>query len=178
MSHFRSSACSSTVLASTLFIALALAGCSGGGGGPAAADTPTSPLAPMPPSVEFDSFGHLNSARETNAIDPLLGLREAASTVARRHSENMRDAGFFDHVDPQGRTVAQRLQQAGVPFRAAAENLARVSDAANPAAFAHQQLMASPSHRPNILNSRFQLVGVGVARQGDSYWITQVFIDP
>lgn len=153
---------------------LALVGCSGSGG----SDTPTSPLTPQPPAVESDSHTHLNAARVDHAVNPPLGLREAVSAVARRHSESMRDQGFFSHVDPQGRSVAQRLQEAGVPFRAAAENLAQVNHAANPAAFAHQQLMASSTHRPNILNERFQLVGVGVARQGETYWITQVFIEP
>jgi uncharacterized protein YkwD len=36
--------------------------------------------------------------------------------------------------------------------------------------------MQSSEHRPNILNPAFQLVGVGVARDGGSYWITQVFV--
>lgn len=174
MSH-RLSPSASSIIALGLAVTFALVGCSGGSG---ATDTPTSPLTPMPPAVELDSFGHLNEARQDHSVNPPLGLRAAASDVARRHSENMRDAGFFSHVDPQGRSVAQRLQEAGVPFRAAAENLAQVTHAGNPAAFAHQQLMASSSHRPNILNARFQLVGVGVARMGDSYWITQVFIEP
>jgi uncharacterized protein YkwD len=36
--------------------------------------------------------------------------------------------------------------------------------------------MASPPHRANILGERFTNVGVGVATDGESYWITQIFI--
>ena len=148
-----------------------VAACSNGGGA-----TPTSPGEPGPPQVEFDSYVLINDARTDHAIDPPLELREAIAQVARDHSRQMRDRGFFGHRDPQGRTVADRLAEAGVPYRVAAENLARTANIPNPAAWAHEQLMQSAEHRPNILNPDFDLVGVGVAREGSTYWITQVFV--
>jgi uncharacterized protein YkwD len=35
--------------------------------------------------------------------------------------------------------------------------------------------MNSTVHRQNILNRRFKHVGIGVARDGDAYWVTVVF---
>lgn len=157
-----------------LAAALLLVACSGGGGGAA----PTAPTgSPSTPQVEFDSFGLVNGAREENGVDPQLELRERIAEVARRHSDQMRVEGFFGHKDSQGRTVADRLSEAGIAFAVVAENLARVTNHPNPAAWAHEQLMASEEHRPNILSPAVSLMGVGVAREGDSYWITQIFID-
>lgn len=148
------------------------AACSGGGG----SATPTSPLAPSTAQLEFDSYGFVNSARSDNAVDPQLDLREAIARVAREHSEAMRDGGYFGHRDAAGQRVGERLADAGVTYRLAAENLAMVSNAANPAAWAHDRLMESAEHRPNILNPDFQLIGVGIARADDTYWITQIFV--
>ena len=38
--------------------------------------------------------------------------------------------------------------------------------------------MASQSHRKNILSPKYKLAGVGGARAGNTYWITQIFIKP
>jgi uncharacterized protein YkwD len=122
------------------------------------------------------SFQFVNDARAENQVDPLLELREALALVAREHSRRMRDQGFFSHRDPQGRTIADRLSEAGIGYRVAGENLARTTNISNPAAWAHEQLMQSDEHRPNILSPDFELMGVGVVRDGNSYWITQVYI--
>lgn len=127
--------------------------------------------------VETDLFVFLNQARQEHALGS-LGLDKAAQEVARGHSRSMRDQGFFGHVAPDGSTVEDRLRAAGVRFSMAAENVARVDNGFAPAAEAHQRLMNSPSHRHNILSGDFQLVGVGTARSGSTYWFTQIFIRP
>ena len=38
--------------------------------------------------------------------------------------------------------------------------------------------MASATHRDNIMDPRFELAGIGVARQGNVFWVTQIFIRP
>ena len=35
--------------------------------------------------------------------------------------------------------------------------------------------MKSPSHRSNILERRFRLIGVGVVRKNGQWWVAQVF---
>lgn len=151
--------------------------CGGGGGGEGG--SPTSPLVALTESdVEFQSFDLANQARQQNQIDQLLSLEDRLSEVARLHSEAMRDKGFFSHNDPNGGNLRSRLQSAGVSFSSAGENLAQVENAGNPASFAHSQLMNSDSHRSNILNESFAVMGVGVARQGNAFWITQIFVTP
>lgn len=160
-------------LALTASLAVVTA-CGGGGGGPAA---PTATLsAASEAEVEFRSYTLVNDSRRQQQVEPELDLEALLSSVARAHSEAMRDRGFYSHQDPQGRTVSARLREAGVSFTDAGENIALVDQAIDPAALAHSDLMGSDSHRANILDGGYQVIGVGVARSGNTYWITQVFV--
>lgn len=154
-------------------VLVALPACSSGG------DSPTEPGAggPSAASVEGSLYARLNAERR--AVDlPELMLDPVLSEVARRHSERMRDAGFFAHEDPSGSTPASRVGAAGVSFSLLGENLATVTGASDPASRAHGALMGNSEHRNNILEPRYTLVGIGAARSGDSYWMTQIFIRP
>ncbi len=128
--------------------------------------------------VGFLSLQLANEARSSQKVKPPLGQEPAASRVARIHSEAMRDEGFFGHTNSNGDGLRRRLDKAGVQYSAAAENLAEVHHKSRPAQLAHEQLMASASHRKNILSPQYKLAGVGVAKAGDTYWITQIFIKP
>lgn len=147
-----------------------------GGGGDAPAGPTASSNTPLEVEVEFRSYTLVNDSRREQAVQPLLDLEELISAVARGHSKAMRDQGFYSHRDPQGRTVSARLREAGVGFSDAGENIAFVDKAIDPAALAHDDLMASESHRANILSDGYRVIGVGVARSGDTYWITQIFV--
>lgn len=150
----------------------ALVACGGSGGGsPTAASLTVG-------DIEFQSLALINDSRAGEGL-AALGGDPAAAAVARAHSEAMRDGGFFGHSDPAtGHGLRQRLRAGGVSFSAAAENLVQVRHGGNPAGVAHAELMASSTHRENILDARFELAGIGVARSGDSYWLTQIFIRP
>ena len=140
--------------------------------------SPTEPARTSTAEVELGSYQLLNDARRQQGVQPQLALDESLSGVARSHSEAMRDQEFFGHLDSNGNMVDGRLRAAGVSFTLVGENLVRVSGSGNPAVSAHALLMASGGHRDNILSPDFQRVGVGAARRGDTYWITQVFIKP
>ena len=81
------------------------------------------------------------------------------NNVARKHSENMVDQGFFDHTDKMGKTVADRVSVGGYRVDVVGENLAYGQ---LNAMFAHENLMNSLGHRENILNGDYRYVGVGV----------------
>lgn len=156
-----------------LLLAVACAlGCSGSGSG---SDSPTSPQILDAASVESQSFQLINQARSDEGVSSLVFDNEL-SRIAREHSEAMRDQGFFSHRDPNGNGLRSRLRAGGVSFSAAGENLAVVSDTGNPAGVAHQQLLTSPEHRDVMLTKKFDQAGVGVARSGGRYWITQVYL--
>ncbi len=155
-----------------LGLVLALAACGDSSSGP------TDPAVITSTEVESQSFELANGARREQGVQPQLGLDGTVGGVARSHSEAMRDEGFFGHVDRNGDNVGDRLRRAGVSFSRAAENIVRLSDSSNPAVEAHATMMASRSHRDNILDPSFRLAGVGVAQRGDTCWITQIFIKP
>ncbi|HEX2254841.1 MAG TPA: CAP domain-containing protein [Thermoanaerobaculia bacterium] len=125
--------------------------------------------------AEIRSFNLLNEARR-EAGRPELIFDPAIAEVARRHSRRMRDEGFFEHIDPDGKGPAQRLSAAGIGFALVGENLATVTTRGDAARFAHGLLMDNAGHRANILDGRFTDVGVGVAQDGDTYFMTQVFV--
>lgn len=153
-----------------LLLLLPLAGCAGG-------SSPTEPGFPTVAEVEQRSFDLANGERLA-AGEAVLALSGELTAVARLYSAQMRDEDFFGHHDPNGRDLAARLSDAGIPYRAAAENLARMTGIADPARWAHDELMASAEHRENILRAEFRLAGVGVAQRGETYWLTQIFVEP
>ena len=155
-----------------LIVAIAVVACSGSG-------SPTSPSSSVSASeVEFQLLRLTNGERDGAGVDPDLDSDTSLSNLARAHSNAMRDQGFVGHTGPDGRTLRQRLVEAGVDYSRAAENIAQVSNTANPASLAHELLMDSERHRANILDPRFHLVGIGVARSSDTFWITQIFVKP
>lgn len=125
--------------------------------------------------VESSSMALVNGERGGAGLgqlwfDPVL------SEIARSYSQQMRSEGFVSHYDGSGAAVDSRLRSAGVTFRMASENIAVLGDTRDPAGDAHRGFMGSAVHRANILGGRFTNVGVGVATDGERYWITQIFI--
>lgn len=93
------------------------------------------------------------------------------ATVARAHSADMRDRGYFSHVSPDGLDPFARARAAGLGH-ARAENIA----AGQPDATAVMAAwMTSPGHRANILDCDLRTLGVGVATGSGGPWWTQLF---
>jgi len=122
----------------------------------------------------------LQADRARNGL-PALELDAELSAVARAHSRDMRDAGFFGHRSPSTGLVGDRLATARYRSTAHAENLARNDSIAE----AQASLMDSVGHRRNLLDPLFTRVGVGLARadaeseEGRAEWhLTQVFARP
>jgi len=83
-------------------------------------------------------------------------------SIARAHGAELFGAGVLSHRSPDGRTLQQRVLDQQVQVRIVGENLAYAPDVQT----AHDALMASTSHRLNILSSDFALVGIGVLDAG------------
>ena len=93
--------------------------------------------------------------------------------VARAHSLDMREHGFFAHESKRTGKVKDRLAKAKMPARAAGENLAKAKTVKH----AHTNLMNSPPHRKNILNPELTHVGIGIVRNDKGQLlVTQVFM--
>lgn len=104
-----------------------------------------------------------------------LKLDTQLRTVARAHSRDMFERGYFSHYDPDGHDAGYRLDQAGIQYTVAGENLAYAPDLP----IAHNGLMNSEGHRKNILDPKFTRVGIGVidGGGGNETMFTQDFAD-
>ncbi len=136
---------------------------------------------------EEDLVAAINTERtsrglEALAADPLL------QGTACAHSREMCELNYFNHHSPTpGETTpidryVDALHADGERQPASAlvgENIffASVTNDVYNAQYAHQSLMASPSHRKNILEPRFTKVGVGVYRDPEGqFWVTEMFL--
>lgn len=101
-----------------------------------------------------------------------LNYNPKLSDVARGHSADMFERGYFSHYSPEGEDVADRASEAGINYLVIGENLAYAPSLE----LAHNGLMNSPGHRANILSTDYHQIGIGVAN-GSEYglMITQVF---
>lgn len=107
----------------------------------------------------------VNEERVSRGIEPLV-RDPALVPVARSHSRDMFARGYFSHTNLEGQTPSDRLEEAGVEYQKAGENIAL----AQTVALAHRSLMNSPGHRRNILDPEFTRIGIG-AMQGGFYGV-------
>lgn len=119
----------------------------------------------------------INEIRQDQGLRPLQNNARLAQ-VARNYSRLMAEQNFFSHTGPDGRHVGQRVQAAGIVYWIVGENLFKSVNVSNPAPTAVTGWMESPGHRENILNAKYSETGVGVWRQGNSYYVTQLFLRP
>jgi uncharacterized protein YkwD len=171
MTTIRAATRRSAVMAMTFVLATSAAAELTLGRTPSAA-APDTPLAPLERQV-VDAVNEVRRDRKLPALahDPEL------AEIARRHSCAMAERGFFEHTDPDGGSMAERLAQARKKFRAAGENLARI-ESRDPAARAVAGWMKSTGHRENMLSPRFTTTGVGACRGGRAVYFTQLFLRP
>lgn len=111
--------------------------------------------------LEAKMLEMVNEERVTAGL-PALKADPQMQEVARAHSRDMFARGYFSHVTPEGKTLADRAHEKGVRFITAGENLAL----AQTLKIAHTGLMNSPGHRANILRKSFGRVGIGILDGG------------
>ena len=86
--------------------------------------------------------------------------------------------GYFDHYGPAGESPFRELRERGIRYRVAGENLARNSyQQSRSVEAAIDSLMASESHRANILEPRFHSVGVAAIPDGKLWLYVTIFTD-
>lgn len=87
-----------------------------------------------------------------------LDYDEKATICARKHSEDMKDNDFFDHKNLNNQTPFDRMENEGIDYLSAGENIAAGQ---TNAIFVHNGWMNSQGHRKNILGN-YKYIGVGV----------------
>ena len=135
--------------------------------------------APTPALAKMEVAIHqrINEIRQENNLKPLR-KNEKLVQVAREYSRQMAVKNFFDHTSPAGDKVGQRVHSAGVIYWVVGENLFKSVNIREPVEPAVKGWMKSPRHRENILYPTFTETGIGIWRQGNAYYVTQVFLRP
>jgi len=126
-----------------------------------------------PRAVEQRLLTLLSRSRASARVPPLRSCAKLA-VVARVHSSDMMESGFFGHHAPLRGRLAARLAAEGIEdYLAASENLALSTSPDR----AHDALLASPSHRKSLLDPRMTHVGIGALQDPENrfFYITQCF---
>jgi uncharacterized protein YkwD len=113
----------------------------------------------------------VNSARASEGLS-VLARDARLDQVAHDHAEAMLRARSLGHDVGNG-TVKDRVEARGLAPRVVGENVARAETAAR----AHRAIWSSPSHRGNLLEARYDSLGVGAVRGPDGLWVCEVFAD-
>jgi uncharacterized protein YkwD len=153
-----------------------------------------------PASLELLIHKLVNSERAKNGL-PQLGWNETLRQVARDHSRDMAERGFFSHVGPDGADFRVRYQRQGFRCERArantiyggAENISSDnlfssvlfrngipeylwSTPEDIAKSVVARWMRSPGHKRNILAPQWKTEGIGIAVSDDGrVLVTQNF---
>lgn len=127
-------------------------------------------------AFELQMFDITNAERVRKGLAP-LSWEERARSSSRKHSADMAVHAFFDHTNLKGESPFDRMENEGLSYRAAGENIAMGYTSS---IFAHEALMNSLGHRKNILNTSFTHLGIGVEFEtgNDIPYYTQNFLTP
>ena len=104
----------------------------------------------------------VNAAREEQGRPPLR-LHPLLTQAAQRHAEDMLHRLFYDHVNPDGDTVLDRVRAVGFRGRGRRTVSENIAKGLFGTAEVVGRWMNSSGHRRNILRRGFTELGVGVA---------------
>ncbi|MBF0708041.1 sporulation protein [Alkalihalobacillus hwajinpoensis] len=114
---------------------------------------------------------NLTNAEREKAGLPALEVDTELSKVAQAKSEDMRDNNYFAHNSPTYGSPFDMMNQFGVDYQSAGENIAKGQQTPEEVVNAW---MNSEGHRKNIMNGSFTHIGVGYVEEGNIW--TQQFI--
>lgn len=113
-------------------------------------------------TAEKAAYAMINETRAAEGRGPLR-LSERLSRIAHRHSKEMAVRGTLLH------SCLSCSIDGG--WRKLGENVGVGADYPS----VHSELLASPSHRANLLDRKYRRVGVGLVRRRGQVWVTQIF---
>ena len=138
------------------------------------------PASPNTGSLDYRVYLETNRIRKEKSLAPLR-WDPCLARVARGHSQDMASLDFFDHTSlrPGKETVEQRVRLENGPEGFFRENLfwCRGLPEEQIPGRALKEWLESPDHRQNLLAESVARCGVGVARKGREFYLTQVLAD-
>lgn len=143
---------------------------------PKTSGTPTAGNSYSEALTRAGTISWTNVQRGENGLPPLKENIQL-DMIATLRLEDMFKNQYFAHVSPVSSSAMTVAQSVGYGYIALGENLALGNFGGDEKLV--EAWMASPGHRANILNARYQEIGVAVRKgifEGDSVWIAvQVF---
>jgi uncharacterized protein YkwD len=120
----------------------------------------------------------VNQRRARAGLLPLK-FSPRLAVVARGHSYDMAMRHYLAHNSPDGVAPAERINGAGIGYRAVGENI-YMDDEADSADLPQRAMsgwVKSPEHLSNIVSNKFTETGVGIAQSADgATYVTQDFL--
>ena len=121
--------------------------------------------------AEKQIFDQLNQERQRAGL-ATLKWNELVAEAARGHSGELAENGKLSHQFSGEPRLLERIASRGLRFTIAAENVALTEYLED----VHLALMTSPGHRANILNPKYNAVGIGVVEQRGKIFVTEDFV--
>jgi uncharacterized protein YkwD len=124
-------------------------------------------------NIELLVYDLTNSVRARNDV-PILSWSSSASLSSRKHSYNMAEDNFFDHINPEGQKPGDRVRAEGISYSTIGENIIAgygTSILSNHAWF------NSADHRRVMLNEKYRYLGVGFVYDMSSSYKTYITQD-
>lgn len=114
----------------------------------------------------------INEARKTNGL-PALEIDSLLDSVAQNKAQDMVDLNYFSHSSPTYGSPFEMMQNAGVTYINAGENIAGNSSIES----AISSFLESSEHKKNILSNAYNYIGIGVSKSDTyGYIIVLMFI--
>jgi uncharacterized protein YkwD len=127
--------------------------------------TPVATAATAAPGAmqeEAQIMALINAERAKRGLGTLQ-YNGALASAAQRHATEMAAKGYFSHSGQNGSSVGDRARAAGYGYCYVSENLSGGYPTAQQAVIGWMQ---STGHRANILSSKAQDIGIGLASGG------------
>jgi len=129
--------------------------------------------------IELKIHFLVNEQRELNDLKPLK-YDNTLSEIAKQHSRDMFERNYLEHDSPEGLNHGDRLEQNGFSCTGSGENLFhlesslfdRTADVL--AEYTVKSWLKSQSHRQNMLDSGFEIEGIGVIQNNGDLMVTQL----
>lgn len=142
-------------------------------------DNPSLHILGFTSSVTIDEVVRATNEQRAGAGLKTLSYNEKLADAARRKAANMLSENYWAHNSPSGKNPWVWFNDAGYSYVYAGENLAKDFGSTDRLMAAW---MASPTHRDNVVNSKYTEIGIAVvpgSLQGqDTVLVVQLFGTP
>ena len=123
-----------------------------------------------PSGDQLQLFNLVNHERETHGL-PKLQWDDHLAQSAATHNQMVAARDELSHQFPGEPAIGERIGATGLRFNSVGENLAYAPTVEE----VHNGLMNSPPHRANILDPKYDAVGISIVKKNDELYVVQNF---